>query len=40
MRQWAREHFRFSGYTYRFDPAEYATRRRCGTSSATATTSG
>jgi pimeloyl-ACP methyl ester carboxylesterase len=23
MRQWAREHFRFSGYTYHFDPAEY-----------------
>ena len=24
MRQWAREHFRFSGYTYHFDPAAYA----------------
>ena len=23
MRQWAREHFRFSGYTYHFDPAAY-----------------
>jgi pimeloyl-ACP methyl ester carboxylesterase/UDP:flavonoid glycosyltransferase YjiC (YdhE family) len=23
MRQWAREHFRFSGYTYHFDPADY-----------------
>jgi pimeloyl-ACP methyl ester carboxylesterase/predicted glycosyltransferase len=31
MRQWAREHFRFSGYTYHFDPADYrdkATLRR------------
>jgi pimeloyl-ACP methyl ester carboxylesterase len=26
MRQWAREHFRFSGYTYHFDPSEYADR--------------
>jgi pimeloyl-ACP methyl ester carboxylesterase/predicted glycosyltransferase len=24
MRQWAREHFRFSGYTYHFEPARYA----------------
>jgi pimeloyl-ACP methyl ester carboxylesterase/predicted glycosyltransferase len=24
MRQWTREHFRFSGYTYHFDPAAYA----------------
>ena len=23
MRQWAREHFEFSGYTYHFDPAAY-----------------
>jgi len=23
MRQWAREHFRFSGYTYHFDPLAY-----------------
>jgi UDP:flavonoid glycosyltransferase YjiC (YdhE family) len=23
MRQWSREHFRFSGYTYHFDPADY-----------------
>ena len=23
MRQWAREHFAFSGYTYHFDPADY-----------------
>jgi pimeloyl-ACP methyl ester carboxylesterase/UDP:flavonoid glycosyltransferase YjiC (YdhE family) len=23
MREWAREHFGFSGYTYHFDPAEY-----------------
>ena len=23
MRQWAREHFQFSGYTYHFDPAAY-----------------
>ena len=23
MRQWAREHFAFSGYTYHFDPAQY-----------------
>ena len=28
MRQWAREHFRFSGYTYHFDPAEYRDRDR------------
>ena len=31
MRQWAREHFRFPGYTYHFDPADYrdkATLRR------------
>jgi predicted glycosyltransferase len=26
MRQWAREHFRFPGYTYHFDPREYADR--------------
>jgi pimeloyl-ACP methyl ester carboxylesterase len=26
MRQWAREHFRFSGYTYHFDPRDYADR--------------
>jgi predicted glycosyltransferase len=26
MRQWAREHFRFSGYTYHFDPAAYGDR--------------
>jgi pimeloyl-ACP methyl ester carboxylesterase len=26
MRQWAREHFGFSGYTYHFDPREYADR--------------
>ena len=34
MRQWAREHFQFSGYTYQFDPAAYrdraALRRRLG----------
>jgi len=34
MRQWAREHFRFSGYTYHFDPARYrdkaALRRELG----------
>lgn len=34
MRQWAREHFRFSGYTYHFDPGEYrdkaALRRALG----------
>jgi pimeloyl-ACP methyl ester carboxylesterase len=34
MRQWAREHFAFSGYTYHFDPAEYrdkaALRRELG----------
>jgi predicted glycosyltransferase len=34
MRQWAREHFQFSGYTYHFDPATYrdraALRRRLG----------
>jgi pimeloyl-ACP methyl ester carboxylesterase/predicted glycosyltransferase len=34
MRQWAREHFQFSGYTYHFDPAAYrdraALRRRLG----------
>ena len=23
MRQWAREHFKFSGYTYHFDPADF-----------------
>ena len=40
MRQWAREHFRFSGYTYHFDPAASATAPPCGDSSATATTSG
>jgi len=28
MRQWAREHFKFSGYTYHFDPREYADRAR------------
>jgi pimeloyl-ACP methyl ester carboxylesterase/predicted glycosyltransferase len=26
MRQWAREHFRFSGYTHHFDPRHYADR--------------
>ena len=26
MRQWAREHFRFSGYTYHFDPAAFRDR--------------
>jgi predicted glycosyltransferase len=26
MRQWARENFRFSGYTYHFDPLEYRDR--------------
>jgi pimeloyl-ACP methyl ester carboxylesterase len=26
MRQWAREHFKFSGYTYHFDPATYRDR--------------
>ncbi len=26
MRQWAREHFRFSGYTYHFDPGAYRDR--------------
>jgi pimeloyl-ACP methyl ester carboxylesterase len=26
MRQWAREHFSFSGYTYHFDPAAYRDR--------------
>jgi len=34
MRAWAREHFRFPGYTYSFDPAAYrdrqALRRRLG----------
>ena len=34
MRQWSREHFRFSGYTYHFDPADYrdkaALRRELG----------
>jgi pimeloyl-ACP methyl ester carboxylesterase/UDP:flavonoid glycosyltransferase YjiC (YdhE family) len=34
MRQWAREHFRFSGYTYHFDARDYrdreALRRRLG----------
>ena len=41
MRQWAREHFRFSGYTYHFDPARLPrTGPRCAASSATATTSG
>jgi pimeloyl-ACP methyl ester carboxylesterase/predicted glycosyltransferase len=34
MRQWAREHFTFSGYTYHFDPAAHrdraALRRRLG----------
>jgi pimeloyl-ACP methyl ester carboxylesterase/UDP:flavonoid glycosyltransferase YjiC (YdhE family) len=28
MRQWAREHFRFPGYTYYFDPADYHDRDR------------
>jgi len=28
MRQWAREHFKFSGYTYHFDPKDYADRAR------------
>jgi pimeloyl-ACP methyl ester carboxylesterase/UDP:flavonoid glycosyltransferase YjiC (YdhE family) len=28
MRQWAREHFKFSGYTYHFDPRDYADRTR------------
>ena len=28
MRQWAREHFKFSGYTYHFDPRDYADRAR------------
>src|SRR5437667_3568897 len=28
MRQWAREHFEFSGYTYHFDPRDYADRSR------------
>jgi pimeloyl-ACP methyl ester carboxylesterase/predicted glycosyltransferase len=28
MRQWAREHFKFSGYTYHFDAKEYADRAR------------
>jgi predicted glycosyltransferase len=27
MRQWAREHFQFSGYTYHFDPAAYRDRQ-------------
>jgi pimeloyl-ACP methyl ester carboxylesterase len=26
MRQWAREHFQFPGYTYHFDPADYRDR--------------
>lgn len=26
MRQWARQHFRFSGYTFHFDPARYRDR--------------
>jgi pimeloyl-ACP methyl ester carboxylesterase/predicted glycosyltransferase len=26
MRQWAREHFQFSGYTYHFDPVAYRNR--------------
>lgn len=26
MRAWAREHFRFPGYTYHFDPRQYADR--------------
>jgi pimeloyl-ACP methyl ester carboxylesterase/predicted glycosyltransferase len=34
IRQWAREHFRFSGYTYHFEPADYrdkaALRRELG----------
>ncbi len=28
MRQWAREHFKFSGYTYHFDPKDYEDRAR------------
>ena len=28
MRQWAREHFKFSGYTYHFDPREFEDRAR------------
>ena len=40
MRQWAREHFRFSGYTYRFDPREHADRAAFGRRSATARASG
>src|SRR5207247_4597670 len=28
MRDWAREHFKFSGYTYHFDPRDYADRAR------------
>ena len=40
MRQWAREHFEFSGYTYHFDPAAYrGPCRRCAAGSATATAS-
>ena len=39
MRQWGREHFRFSGYTYHFKPARTRTRPRCGTSWAIAMTS-
>ena len=27
MRQWAREHFQFSGYTYHFDPTAYRDRQ-------------
>jgi pimeloyl-ACP methyl ester carboxylesterase/predicted glycosyltransferase len=28
MREWARAHFKFSGYTYHFDPRDYADRAR------------
>ena len=41
MRQWAREHFRFSGYTYHFDPRRPPRPRApCAAGSATARTSG
>jgi hypothetical protein len=26
MRQWSREHFTFSGYTYHFDPSAFRDR--------------
>ena len=32
MRQWAREHFRFAGYTYHFDPAEFRDKAALRTS--------